>query len=332
MKVWSAIFNLIAVILIGFMIIVFYRFDEIHTRQFEEQRLRYALDYSVEGAFNRILFEDDLGMDYNALENIKLSPTEALETFKVLMCINYDMSISEENLAHVESFIPTGVLFTNDGYYLLENVKKSKTDYGLKWSLKRPYLYSEGRYSYAVNIYSESWSRVDIFDNTAFVQDGESYLGTGLTKSKLQIALSDTINQDINYVIYERNKENRPGEKTPIFYLPSNTKSMIMNTIDRPALLMMIQNIDFACEYPIDAVSVGGVRVAKKSSVVGFVQNGIRYYCYEDQLPEGMESAGLEFFRGKHNKDQKLSPTIQAAQSGYFPHFEYLTRPKVKEE
>lgn len=322
MKVWSAIFNFIAVILIAFMLIIFYRFDVVHTKQFEEQRLRHAMDYATEAAFRQTLGIDDLGMDYTDLENIKINPSLALDTFKNIICLNYDMAPSKENFAHIESFIPTGVLFTNDGYYILEEVEKSENEYGLHWSMKRPYLLeqvSEGKlYLYALNIYSQAWSRVD-FDGG--VEDGLSYENTGLTRSKVELGISDIINQDINYMIYTRNIVDRPGEKMPMFYLPSNTKSIIMNTINKPALLIMMQNVDFACEYLIDAASVGGSSVDRKKVVVGFIENGIRYYCYEKQLPESLFGASIEFF-----DTQAL-----AVEAGYTPHFEYLTKPKHRE-
>ena len=65
MKVWSAIFNLIAVVIIAIMLLVINNIDEVNHRQFEEIRLSYAIDYAVEAAFRAAVDTDSIGTDYS---------------------------------------------------------------------------------------------------------------------------------------------------------------------------------------------------------------------------------------------------------------------------
>ena len=83
MKVWSAIFNMIAIIIIAIMLIVFYKIEDTNARQFEEARLAQAIDYAVEGAFRAAVATDSISTDYTngGLEEVQLNPSQIMDTF-----------------------------------------------------------------------------------------------------------------------------------------------------------------------------------------------------------------------------------------------------------
>lgn len=326
MKLWGAIFNMFAAIFMLYLLVFFYQTEKTNARQLEELKFRYAVDYAVEGAFRATLSIDDLGMDYTNLGDVKLNPSMALETFKAIMCLNYDMALSEENYGFLETHIPTGVIFTNDGYYILEKVEKNNPltievggDYALQWSVKRPYTVVTGGYTYGTSIYSDAWIGVKNDGGTLVMESGDNFTSprpTGLTRKRVREEISKQVTEGINRQIYLRNLENTNKGKVPMFYLPSSDTTTAINNIKRPTLLMLVQGLDISGVGKMDAMSVGGNRVDRRRVVVGFEDGGKKFYCYEKQLPEEKINNSKEFFQTLED----------AALAGYIPHLEYLSK------
>ena len=171
MKVWNALFNIIGVLIVAFMIMVINNLEEINKMNFEEIRLAQAVDYANEGAFRIVVESDSIGTDYTdgGLEEIKINPSGVVDAFSNIMCLSYDISLSEENLDFVKQSIVTGVMCAVDGYYVLEEfeIDNDPTDsviggeFELRWGIKRPYIvYSEGfndgeQRMFAVNLVNE---------------------------------------------------------------------------------------------------------------------------------------------------------------------------------
>lgn len=355
MKVWSAIFNLFAVVLMAFLLILFYRTEEVNTQQFEELRLRYAVDYATEAAFSRVVRSGDLGMDYVDIDNVEIGPGLALDAFKSIICLNYDMSMSRENMMHIENFIPTGVLFTRNGYYILELSETDSTpkgvalggdgvtggEWSLKWSVKYPYKVDGANigsskdevtnriYSISLNpVKDEEWTAVE--KGTGLISDGKAYnTGTelyqpiGLTAQKAKFEITKLIMDDINYAINNRNYYNTTHKKMGTFYLPvtSEAKASI-NNVRRPTLIMFMQGVDFAGGNSVDTSSVGGVMAVRKRVVIGFrdTVSNINYYCYEKQLSKLQVE-----FPGRYKPEEMLDSIEEAAIKNYKPHILALT-------
>ena len=343
MKVWSAIFNLFAVVLLAFLLILFYRTEEVNTRQFEELRLRYAMDYATEAAFRATIGVDDIAIDYVDMDGVQINPSLALETFKAIICLNYDMSLSEENMRHIENAIPTGVLFTRDGYYVLELSEIDTTpksvaqggdgvtggEYVLKWSIKYPYkVYKERagkKYWYATSLnplVDGRWTRVEV--GTGTISDGKTFNDliygiTGLSAKEVKTEISRLVMNDIAYIIDNRNMQETAIGKMGRFYLPvSSQTETTINNVRRPTLMMFMQGVDFAGNDILDGASVGGAMTVRKRVVVGFrdVGAGIDYYCYERQLTQ-LEKE----FPGKIFNAIKFFDSMEdAAREGFEPH------------
>ena len=171
MKVWNALFNFIGVLIVAFMIMVINNLEEVNQMNFEEVRLAQAVDYANEGAFRIVVESDSIGTDYTdgGLEEIKINPSGVVDAFSNIMCLSYDMSLSEENIDMISQSIVTGVMCAVDGYYILEEfeIDNDPTDsviggeFELRWGVKRPYIvYSEGfndgeQRMFAVNLVNE---------------------------------------------------------------------------------------------------------------------------------------------------------------------------------
>lgn len=329
MKVWSSIANIIAVLIASFLILVFYQADTIMAKQFDELRLRYALDYATEAAFMSTLEVYDIGIDYVDIDAVNINPSYCLDTFKSLLCLNYDMALSKENFSYIENFIPVAVLLCNDGFYVaqlqeMDDLKDGNIggNYALHWKMKKPYTYikepelniSENNPLYSVNLHSEKWTSVFEKGGSVRIGYGETF-PVGINRNKVTTSVTNKITEEIRVAIEERNKMNSK-EWDNTFYLPSELTASGVNNLDRPALLVMLQGVDFGKGGEVNAISLGGVKTERKKVVVGFTENGQRYYCYERQLPEDM----LE------NVENFYDDVEEAAMEGYNPHYEYLSR------
>lgn len=166
MKVWNAIFNLFAVLIIAMMIIVINKIEATNLKQFEEVRMSYAIDYATEAAFRSCISTDTVGTDYieSGLEEVRVNPTLALDTFCNVLCMSYDLSRGDENFNLIKQSIATSVLCGIDGYYVLEPIEIDTDpydvvlggEYDLKWGIKRPYLLrTDENRLFALNIVNE---------------------------------------------------------------------------------------------------------------------------------------------------------------------------------
>ena len=342
MKVWSAIFNLIAVVIIAIMLIVINNIENTNRRQFEELRLSQAVDYAVEAAFRSAVSADSVGTDYanNGLNKIHLNHSKILETFGNVLCLSYDMSSSEENLKKIEDCIPTAVLCAIDGYYVLEEqetdfdtetVEGNKLigeDYALFWGPKRPYLVYDGRTKlFTANLVTEELTEIyyDVIKGSVLLESYKDYeeagYGTGEYFEKLKRqGISECLTEDMNYAIHSRNIQ-RTENKLNAFYMPSSPEALTtINSIESPSLVLLFQDSSFLNGYDIDVVSVSGYRVKMRSFIIGFDQvdkNGkvVKYYCYAgQQLPVNVQGV------------QKFDSFREAAEDNYNPHYEYLAK------
>lgn len=327
MRLWGAIINIFGVLALGWVLIVLGQTEILDEKQFEELRLRHAMDYATEAAFRASISVEDIGIDYADISGVIVNPAPVLDVFESVLSISYDMARGAENKGKIQNAIPAGVLFATDGYYILEYVDITETEKGLHWSVKKPYVV-EGKigsksYIYAVNLYNEDWVAVTkgAAGNVSrmVIEEGKEYVNaarnTGLTRTKVQESIIELIRKDLAYQIYARNVD--LNTEMPAFYLPVGKEMQGVNNVDRPTLLLFMQGLELGgISSKVAVASVGGVRVQRKMQVVGFEENGRHYYCYEKQLPTT-----------ELGKVSKLFKSIEeAAKEGYTPHYVYMER------
>lgn len=357
MKVWSAIFNIIAVIIIAMIIIVINKIDATNQRQFEEIRLSYAVDYAVEASFRASIATDSIGTDYVAggLEEVKLNPTLVLDTFYNVLSLSYDKSMSEDNFEKIKQSIVTGVMCAVDGYYILEEVEVDNNpydviiggEYDLRWGVKRPYLvYNEiGDRLFAANLVNQKTIEYipkekqilvkptddlpsSLIYRATYNSDTGDDIGkgtTGLTSEIVKHSISKLITEDINYAIHIRNL-NTTNKKINSFYLPTSESMTAINELKSPSIILLFQDSSFLNGYNLDVTSVGGTRVKTKSNVIGFTIAGSSelYYCYAGQQL-GKDKEGNQ--KRSINIVARFDTLHEAALAGYKPHFDFLSYP-----
>jgi hypothetical protein len=305
------------------LIVVYYNTATVIDREFQEERLRLAVDYAAEAAFQTSLTVEDLGMEYLDMSNVTVNPGNCLDIFKSVLCLNYNMSASEENLAHLDNYIPTGVLCGNNGYYILTMSEDDTTptngvkggEYCLRWSVKKPYTVRIGNTYYAVDIRRGSWVSVRDNGGNLEVSEGTS-LPYGIDKDGVLRLVNTRIAQDMLYEIQRRNFNKEAWEYK--FYLPPVQTTSGVNPITGPSLLIFVEGVDFASPVKVDAVSVAGFKTIRKKVVIGYKDpsTGRKYYAYEGQLP-----SSLLLYADNYYNDVE-----DAAKAGYAPNYDFIQK------
>lgn len=329
MKAWSTIYNLFGLLILLFMIMIMNRDIRTNERQFQELKLKYAVDYATEAAFLSSLEGGNLGISYEDLQNIKVNPENVLHVFKTVMALSYDMSLSKENLESLDTYISSAVLAVSDGYYIssLREVDTDKLttrggEYALRWGLKKPYIVQYGTNRYvSYNISNESWVMAKQTSTGLSLKSGEKYMeltnqeGITTVKKNVLKTINQTIMDDINDNVKRRNELYGATGSKDFVYLPSIQTASGINTISKPSLFMTLSGVDFAGTQKLEAKSVGGYTVAKKRRVLAFREGGKKYYCYETQL------ADLSMV------DKFYNTVDEASLAGYRPHLDYIRKP-----
>ena len=330
MKTWSALFNFIAVWIIIIMLTVLYRHVDAIQADYDTAVLRQVIEYAGEAAFNSAVVQSgDIGMDYTKLGKVQLYTSEALRVFEDIVCLSYGMSLSAENRAHIESLIPSAILCTYDGYYITKLADDNVAE--LKWSLKIPYTIEAKRNgktsTVAIRMDSEENFVIDNDDTTGKVKPYKSYgngedgagfqdseLNRDIARARINTIITNALSHNISQISADR------GGKNYRVYLPAETTFTGINTIDGPSLIILLEGGDFAGKAKVSEAAISGLKVVRKRWVMGFKDaEGNLWYCYESQLTdEVLSDPNIQV------NDRPFSSPLDAALSGYKPHFKLL--------
>ncbi len=222
----------------------------------------------------------------------------------------------------MESYIPVAVLACNNGYYITtqSEVDTNKADavdggeYRLKWSIKKPYTIQKDTTLYSVNMNNKHWiSATGSKGSSLNLETGLDYTGKGITADDVIRTINTKITNDM---LFQINQQNSLKDKWDYkFYLPPTQTTTGVNAIEKPSLLIIMQGVDIASSHKLDAINIAGLKAIKKKVVLGFEKNGIKYYCYEGQMPEDEIDLIEDYFDSMED----------AAKAGYTPNYEYLT-------
>lgn len=332
MKVWSAIFNFIAVWVLIIMIVTFYRHLDILETDYETAVLRQAVEYATEAAFQRAVDEGEAAA-YTNIENIRINPASILQTFETMMCLSYDMALTDLNKELVESSILSAILCTYDGYYITKPMSDSTPQ--LKWSLKIPYTIKvpKGGQTYTVALRMGSEQNFVIEDSVVKSYDRfgqteifetRAELGAGFSSDVLNIdiakaRISTIISQALAYNVYKV-KEDVGGKRYRV-YIPPETTITGINNIERPTLIILFEGESFIGKAQIPEVAMAGLTVIAKDWVIAYRDiTGNKLYCHESKmLKTELDNFGLV-------QEDKFPTTLEAQQKGYYPDYVRMVR------
>lgn len=327
MKVWSTIFNIFTLLIMGLMSISYIHVSRVANRDFNQARLNQAIEYATKETFTEALAVEDIDLDYETMGTVNINTGQSLDIFETMMCINYDMSVSYENKKYIENSIAAIVLSGNDGFYITQSVEDDTTpnngvdggEYVLRWSPKIPYLYEHSGTTYALNIGKEAYAGIDS-SGKLIIPTNPGY-PVGLTKEDAIIAANTQIKKAIVKEAEAKSSNNDNFEYN--VNLPVETINTGVNPIDGPGILVLMSGNRFASPEPIDAISVSGYKTTKRVNVIAFTEmvNGVerKYYCYQGQMsPHDINSV--------YTIQNYYRTIADAAEAGYSPHYGLLSR------
>jgi hypothetical protein len=328
-KNWFGIFNFLGLGMLMIMIIIYFKQMEIIQTEYDTSRLNMAIDYAGEAAFMESLHAGNIGLTYQSIDYAVLNPAYCLDVFESLICINYGMIDSLENRQYVESCIPSAILACNDGYYitLLSEVdtaidQVTGGEYGFRWSFKLPYTVVRDDKTISVNLSTEDWIMASAAGAVLSVRYGTSYadanvqgiLSRKIVQRAINTTLTDALARNLDYVGRLR------GGVDYNIYLPASMTSSGINDISSPSLIILLQGADFSGQAEVSEAVISGLRTERKIRVIGFVEDGIKRYCYEGQYPGELSASAVEFY----------DSTEDAARAGYLPSYQYLSAKIVR--
>ena len=301
MRTFYTIANMIGLFILLFMIDNTYKQVNIYEEAYNELRLSKAVEYATDMAFTDSLAETDAGLSYvtsmyKSSVNTPLNTANTLNSFDMIMALNYGMSLDASSYQAIEDSIGTMVLAGADGYYITNLEKIGDNETALTWSLKLPYTYEietikNGEthvITYGVTLNTESYTRVDmkknahtspsITQNTSFAKSGGE-----MNESIRNNAVSTTLTDAITYSM-EHNMINNGDELDFSVYIPSAQTMSGINQIATPTLLVIMKDSDFAGVHGTQKAALTGIRVIRKIRVLAYTDNaGNKLYSYEYQ-------------------------------------------------
>lgn len=327
MKVWSAIYNVFAVMILIMFSMAYLNVSKVSQRDFDQARLNQAVEFSTEATFRSALAVEDINVDYTNSDVVSINTGDSLDIFESLMCMNYDLSVSDNNKKLIEQSIASIVLTGNDGFYITQSAQDDTTpgdsvkgmEYSLKWSIKMPYLMRDGNNTYALNIGREAYTSIS--DSGIFEIPTSPGYPSGITKDKALEVANAQIQKVITKEIELKNINNERFNYN--FQLPSVTNKNGVNPIDGAGILVLIQGADYVSSEKMNAISVSGYKTIKKINVIAFTETidgtDRKYYCYQGQMdPTDIGS--------RYRVNNYYNNIIDAAKDGYAPNYELMTK------
>ena len=278
-------------------------------RQLEEYVLTFAIDYSTDAAVEEMLEMSHLGQDYADKGKTNADPEVALTTFLNMMCMNYDLPLTDTARMQIESgYIPIFCVAAYDGYYIYLPRADREGGWYLQGSQKIPYAYEVGDKYYALNLGAE----------TAYLlQNGKLTRVTleshGISVDEVYRQINTRVSDDLMY----RFQENT-GRGSEFVYIPSNmTTIKQVNAIQSPTVMAFIDGWDFKSNRAVSAFSIGGARVESARMVAGYEIVGAdgvvtKFYSYADLLPDNAHIINM------------FTSVEEAARNGYYYDSVYM--------
>lgn len=355
MKLWTPIFNFIAIFIIILLLPGYYNFAKSLDKEFDQARLDIAVDKATKAMMIAATDVDSIDLDYINPDSIILTPGEAINFFTTVMCFSYDMEPNHHNKNIIESSVCSMILADEYGYYIAELVEDDLTpeinpddliaqgytydhgvyskrygnivdkipvnestgsDFALRWSMRVPYSVSNASTTDTFSF--RYYPILRISNNTGvatLVKDPVDPENTNLQNT----IISNVNKQVANAIEAEIDRRNESSFDFK-FYLPYETTSLGVNPIKGPSALVFLNNATYASKYKIDAVNVGGYRAQQRQYIVCFRMNGQKFYCYSKQLPES----------DRGYIDTYVSTMKEACDDGYAPYMPYLMNDKYK--
>lgn len=303
MRVWSAIFNIIGVLVLVMFGAYYFNVSMLLDKEFEQLRYEYAVRQATEAMFSSTLEAEDIELDYVHLDYVSIDSSEAIEIFDRVMCFNYDMSPSKENFASINESIAACVIAGYDGYYVtqmseddeIEGNGIAKDGYALRFSTKIPYYLTTNNAMYAIDTYKKTYMGMSSTSNTShptLYNEGKN-LPAGVTEEDVTLAINTQIRGRILQEVKNAPNTTKADLSQFRLYFPEDTTVSGVNPFGVPGIFVVMSGARYASTESLSAMAVSGYKVIKKTNVIAFtdLSTNRSYYCYETQLRDEEKTA-----------------------------------------
>lgn len=328
MRVWAAICNIIGVFLILYWMLICELQYNTFEKDYDTAVLKIATDYASMAAIDTAMVNSEtIGTDYLSIDNVTITSGKVLDIFCEVMCMCYNMPASDLNKKIIEDAIAGAVICTNDGYF-----EGLPTAEGLNFVVKKPYTINLKDYmgvnsTVAVKLNGDSgivvknqgdgissaYADLSILNNILYTY-GQAAIDTEEFKRLKQILVAVKINNALTYSA-ERINAYRTDRDYRI-YIPAYGTDGGINSVKGPTLIMLMRGSDFSGKAESTNITMSGYEITEILYVIGFEEDGVKYYCYEDKIPEKYIGLDTTYY---------FDDVYEAAMKGYIPHLGYLT-------
>lgn len=356
MKIWTPIFNFIAIFILILLIPGYYNFAKSLDKEFDQARLDIAVDNATKAMMIAATDVDSIDLDYIDPDSIILTPGKSIDFFTTVMCFCYDMEPTHHNKNIIEASICSMVLADEFGYYIAELVEDDLTpeipdtdliakgytlknglyeklydtvkdtiainkttgkDFTLRWSMRIPYSRTNGNTTETFSFGYNPILRINNATGSTSLLKDQVAEDDEEQRKKIIAEVNTQVSNAIEAEIVRRNANSNNSFDFK-FYLPHETTTLGVNPIKGPSALVFLNNATYASNYSIDAVNVGGYRAQQRQYIVCFTMGGQKFYCYAKQLPD----------TDRHFIDTYVSTMREACDMGYIPYIPYLMNDK----
>ena len=300
MKASSAVFNIIALVII----LLWLSIDLTEQRSYEDAynslALKIKTEYATEAAVYTYVGNNIFWAD----------------TYATMMCNSYNMQDSQLNKDRVLDSVDAAIFVSNSSVEALRKNPSLQT-YSVQL-IPIAYEYSPTEkvmmeaFGDKVKYYRSTDKlliEASTLDELQYILEG---LGTTIDVAELQrnkrVELARSVNRALltSYV-------NMNTEVNRVAYIPVDSIDELgINNIFGKTLIVIQK--DFR-KWNKRIITTAGYEKVEREWVIGFVENGIKYYCREDEVPAGLGN----------NIGNKLFKSIyEAAEAGYVPATHYF--------
>jgi hypothetical protein len=316
MKAFFGIIIVFAVLYMFYLPIAYIQYAREADAEFSALLLSKAADYAGEAAMAACIEVAHIETEYTDEHFMVMWPERALDAFAAVLCLSYDLPVTLWNIDTVKQKIPVMVLATNDGYYIAERRESGNGESSLMWGLKKPYAVDTDPANpnagtmYGVELGMDLWRSVN--KQALMYTEGRNYGALPFDRETMLQHINLAINRDVTAVLARHALENG-GTTAQGFHLPVSANTIGVRRVERPSLIVILQDVDLDGRRPVDLSVVSGMMVEHRRMVIGWTDGaGNRFYCYSGQADETAQTwimlNGVVF-----------DTVEQAARAGYLP-------------
>lgn len=298
MRVWQALFNIIGVVFIvawlGISIEQITEMDAFYT----SSALKVKTEYACEAATYR----------YSA------NKAHWKDTYTAMMCNQYNIGASENNRNVILDNIESAIFISDNTIeYLTKSVAQDKFIVKIVPT--------------AVKLTETSSIVLSLFEDKAiYVNDSlDKYEGQDLNQLKIIMsnlgvnipaeeleAKKEVLKASLINEALLRSYVGLSDDVDRVAYIPVKTVEKLgINSVEGKTLIIIQKEFE---DWKDNMITTAGFTETEREWILGFVENGVKYYCRADEAPDVGNAAGNRLFKNQY----------EAAEAGYLPATHYM--------